>query len=145
MSEAFASTIWQLYGADEFLPVLKACELGDALELLSLDPNLQTESIPTCPACEAWSMMFLPVHSFLESFPKRECPELMSHLISIWERCNEMSDEAFHCYDSQIFHHNEWFLIREEARVALKIMEWTTWKEHSASLASDCTKALISH
>lgn len=145
MSEAFASTIWQLYGADEFLPVLKACELGDALELLSFEPNVQSESIPTCPACEAWSMIFLPIHSFIESFPKRECPELMSHLIFIWKQCNEMSHEAFHCYDSQIFHHDEWISIREEARVALKIMDWTNLKEHSENLANGCTEALQSN
>ena len=142
MTVSISSKLWELYGAGKFLPVLKTCELGSALEALALEAVQQSETIPDCPACEAASQIFEPIQSFLDLPPEIEWNRLIQHLNSILERVSQMSDEAFHCHDRQIFHHPDWRPIRDEARIALGVLEWAALREYAEDLQVTCRKAL---
>ncbi len=140
MSTRVSTQIWEWYGADEFALVLRTCELGGALEFLALDAELQSESIPDCPACEAWSTYILRINDFLECLNQSERSTLTSHLDLIWATCNNMSVA---CYDRQIFNNTEWVVVRQHARAALEELGWVELKEHSEDLMLTCRKALF--
>ena len=142
MTASISSKFWELYGADKFLPVLKTCELGAALESLALEAAEQSETIPDCPSCEAQSSMFEPIQSFLELPPEDEWSLLIKHLRSIQEGASQLSDAALHCHDRQIFHHPDWCSLRSQAQVALEVLQWPTLREYAQDLQVTCRKAL---
>ncbi|WP_421523430.1 hypothetical protein [Pseudomonas yamanorum] len=118
----FSTTLWEWYGQGEFKRVLAACEVFPALEFLTMSADEQREAIPDCPACEAWSMTMLPLDETLAVCGDAMPSEVRRGLQNLWQLCNGLSEDAFHCGDRLIFDHQDWQLIRDSASDLLGLM-----------------------
>jgi hypothetical protein len=145
MSERFSSILWGWWAADEYKDVLVFCQLCKALEFLSLGADYQMANIQDCPACETWSEMVLPIHSFLENCPQAATQNVKDALTCLWTSCNDLSEDAFRCYDIELFMNPEWERIRVEATAALQLMDWQNFKGEADRLILECRMALYPH
>ncbi|VVP66112.1 hypothetical protein [Pseudomonas fluorescens] len=134
----FSTTLWEWYGQDEYQRVLVVCEAIPALEFLALTSDKQQRTIPDCPACEVWSEMILPLNEVL-SVCGSALPEVIkARLQGICERCNSLTEAAFHCHDQLIFDHDEWRPIRMAAAELLDLMESLEINPFLDDLQLDC-------
>ncbi|WP_460110037.1 hypothetical protein [Pseudomonas sp. S3_H04] len=138
----FSSTLWAWYGQNEYKQVLAACEVIEALGFLAQPSDIQQTTIPDCPACEVWSEMILPIEKLL-SICRRGLPEdVKSRLEDIWQRCNSLTEAAFHCHERLIFEHEEWMPIRTRATELMALMESSEIHPFLGDLQLDCKKLL---
>ncbi|WP_434568825.1 hypothetical protein [Pseudomonas sp. Z3-8] len=134
----FSTTLWEWYGQDEYKRVVAVCEAIPALEFLALTSDMQQETIPECPACEAWSGMILPLSEVLSICGSVLPEEIKTRLQGIWKRCNSLTEAAFHCHDRLIFDHDEWQPIRTAAIELLDLMDSLAIKPFLDDLLLDC-------
>jgi len=134
----FATTLWEWYGQGEFKRVLAVCEVFPALEFLAMSADEQREAIPDCPACEAWSMTMLPLNETLAACGNAMPSEVERGLQNLWQLCNGLSEDAFHCVDRLIFDHQDWTSIRESATDLLRLMECLEMTPYLNELTVDC-------
>lgn len=86
--------------------------------------------------------MVMPVHDFLENFDAPLNAEFRRLLAEIWEKCNALTDEAFHCGDPAIFAHSEWGAIRELSASALTLIGWDELQHDHEALTQECRQKL---
>ncbi|WP_259696436.1 hypothetical protein [Pseudomonas brassicacearum] len=134
----FSTTLWEWYGQDEYKRVLAVCEAIPALEFLALTSDMQQKTIPDCPACEAWSEMILPLNEVLSICGSALPAQINTRLQDIWERCNSLTEAAFHCHDQLIFDHDEWRPIRTASSELLDLMESLEINPFLDDLLLDC-------
>lgn len=118
----FATILWEWYGQGEYKRVLAACEAFPALEFLAMRADEQRETIPDCPACEAWSMAMLPLNETLAACGNAMPSEVERGLQNLWQLCNGLSEDAFRCGNRFIFDHQDWQPIRDSAADLLQRM-----------------------
>ena len=121
-----------------FRSVLAVCEVFPALEFLAMSADEQREAIPDCPACEAWSMTMLPLNETLAACGNAMPSEVERGLQNLWQLCNNLSEDAFHCGDRLIFDHQDWTSIRESATDLLRLMERLEMTPYLNELTVDC-------
>lgn len=134
----FATTLWEWYGQGEFKRVIAACEAFPALEFLAMSADEQREAIPDCPACEAWSMAMLPLNDTLIACNSALPYEVKGGLHRIWQLCNGLTEDSFHCGDRLIFDHQDWQPIRDSATDLLGLMEQPEISPFLNDLTVDC-------
>jgi hypothetical protein len=134
----FATTLWEWYGQGEFKRVLAVCEVFPALEFLAMSAYEQREAIPDCPACEAWSMTMLPLNETLAACGNAMPSEVKLGLQNLWQLCNGLSEEAFHCGDRLIFDHQSWQPVRDSATDLLGLMGHLEISPFLSDLTVDC-------
>ncbi|PIF90657.1 hypothetical protein CLU86_1546 [Acidovorax sp. 62] len=145
MQEDFTDSFWTWYATDEFRLVLDACELMKALSFLQSPASVQAANIPDCPACETWSVMMLPVNSFLERCSVDITAPCSEALNTVWILSNELPESAFRCDDSNMFYAEEWSALRSAAAEALQCMGWETLRPHLDNVMLECHQALFPH
>ncbi|AZE73145.1 hypothetical protein C4K00_2917 [Pseudomonas synxantha] len=134
----FATTFWEWYGQGEYRRVLTACEAFPALEFLAMSADEQRQTIPDCPACEAWSMSMLPLNETLAVCGNALPCDVVRGLQNLWQLCDGLSEEAFRCDDRLIFDHQDWQPIRDSATNLLGLMEHPEISPFLNDLAVDC-------
>ncbi len=133
-----ATTLWEWYGQGEFKRVLVVCEVFPALEFLAMSAGEQRETIPDCPACEAWSMAMLPLNDTLAACGNAMPSEVERDLQNLWRLCNGLSEEAFCCGNRLIFDHQDWQPIRDSATDLLGLMGHLEISRFLNDLTVDC-------
>nr|WP_312971556.1 hypothetical protein [Pseudomonas sp.] len=73
----------------------------------------------------------LKVKDFLDAYGSDISVDIKGELLSIFESCNNLSDDAFHCDDQFIFDHDEWVDIRSAAANCLARIEWGILKTYA--------------
>ena len=131
METSFSARVWNWYADDEYEKLLSFLQLCYGLEFLSLEAKKQSESIPYCPACEVWSEKILRIKDFVGDYENDIPADLKNELLSIFESCDNLSSDAFHCDDQFMFSHNEWSSIRSAAINCLARIEWRTLQEYA--------------
>lgn len=135
---SFSTTLWEWYGQDEYKRILAVCEAVPALEFLALTSDMQQKTIPDCPACETWSQMILPLNEVLSVCGNALPVQIDTRLRGIWERCNSLTEVAFHCHDRLIFDHDEWRPIRTASAELLDLMALSDIDPFLDDLLLDC-------
>lgn len=143
MEQDFSDHFWTWYATDERRRLLVVCELIKALEFLQAPAETQSSQIPYCPACETWSMMMLPIASFLEEFPPDLSPSLREALAAVWLACNELPEESFRCDNFQMFHLEGWDVLRSVASKALHELDWENLELHVDEVISELRQKLF--
>jgi len=64
--------------------------------------------------------------------------EVERGLQNLWQLCNGLSEDAFHCGDRLIFDHQDWTSIRESATDLLRLMERLDMTPYLNELTVDC-------
>lgn len=134
----FSTILWEWYGQDEYKRILAVCDAIPALEFLALNSDMQQTIIPDCPACETWSMMILPLNEVFLACGSALPAQINIRLRDIWERCNSLTEAAFHCHDRLIFDHDEWRSIRTASAELLDLMELGNISPFLDDLQLDC-------
>lgn len=134
----FATTLWEWYGQGEYRRVLAVCEAFPALDFLAMSADEQREAIPSCPACEAWSMTMLPLSDTLDACGNAMPSEVRSGLQNLWQLCNGLSEDASRCNDWLIFDHQDWQSIRDSATEMLRLMARLEISPYLDDLTVDC-------
>jgi len=134
----FATTLWEWYGEGEYKRVLAVCETFPALEFLAMSADEQRGAIPSCPACEAWSMTMLPLNDTLVVCGTAMPIEVRSNLHNLWQLCSNLPEHAFRCGDWMLFDHQEWQPIRDSAQNLLGLMECLEIQPYLDDLTVDC-------
>jgi hypothetical protein len=132
MDSPFSANVWNWYAENEYEKLLSFLQLCAGLEFLALEAPDQIASIPYCPACEVWSEKILRIKFFIDDYESAITPQLKKELISVFELCNNLSSDAFHCGDQHIFNHGEWTSIRLAAINSLDSLEWNALKPYAA-------------
>lgn len=143
--EKISTQVWTWWMHDEFKKILVLCELCTGLSFLASSASDQSLTIPHCPACEVWSDKILPVKDFLNEIHEPLEIQLQHSLELIWDGCNSLSDDAFHCGDWEIFSHVEWEPIRAAANLALDLIGWMELKNEKDQLELNSRQKLYPH
>ncbi|SDH97329.1 hypothetical protein SAMN05216588_109172 [Pseudomonas flavescens] len=130
METEFSTTIWEWYADDEYKKLLSFCELCSGLEFLAMEPEAQSSSTPSCPGCEVWYEKMLCIQQFVDDFGRALPASSNTQLKLLFELCENLSDEAYHCNDQFMFHHKEWECVRHASRVALDGLGWSKLKAY---------------
>jgi len=131
METSFSARVWNWYADDEYEKLLSFLQLCYGLEFLALEEKQQSESIPYCPACEVWSEKILRIKDFADDYGNDIPADIKNELLSIFESCDNLSSDAFHCDDQFMFSHNEWASIRSAAINCLSRIEWCTLQTYA--------------
>ncbi|VXC06085.1 conserved hypothetical protein [Pseudomonas sp. 8BK] len=131
METSFSARVWNWYADDEYEKLLSFLQLCYGLEFLALEAKQQSESIPYCPACEVWSEKMLRIKDFADNYGNDIPVDIKNELLSIFESCDNLSSDAFHCDDQFMFSHNEWASIRNAAINCLARIEWCTLQAYA--------------
>jgi hypothetical protein len=143
MDSAFSANVWNWYAENEYVKLLSFLQLCSGLEFLALEAPDQIASIPYCPACEVWSEKILRIKFFIDDYESAITIQLKEELISVFELCNNLSNDAFHCDDQYIFNHDEWKCIRLAATNALESLEWNFLKPYAAEFEGRAKNVLF--
>ncbi len=135
-------TIWERCSAGDHSSVIQLCELGRSLDFLASSPAFQSDSVPDCPFCEAWSLYVLKVQDVLKSACAAELRVAVPQLTAIWDACNGMSEAATRCSDREIFFHSDWRVVRALAEAAVTQSGWIDFRPHCDDVIDSCRKGL---
>lgn len=132
MEAEFSTKVWNWYAEDEYEKLLLFCQLCSGLEFLAMEAAEQSSSIPYCPACEVWSDKILRIYDFENNFGNSLPASIKAQLSLLFELCDNLSSEAFHCDDQLIFHNQEWEAVRQASRDVMSSISWSTLKAYAA-------------
>jgi hypothetical protein len=129
METEFSTTVWGWYAEDEYEKLLSFCQLCSGLEFLAMEAEAQSLSTPSCPGCEIWPGKMLCIQEFIDDVGSSLPANIKTKLRFLFELCNDLSEEAYHCNDQFMFSHQEWGPIRQASRDALNGICWSDLKK----------------
>lgn len=129
---------WAYHGEWEF--VNSVYSLGDALELLSSDPEEQIEIVRgNCPFIEAWYGSCWDIKKFIpklsnHSLGKYYNQDLLISLNYLAEAFGLLSEQECREGKTKIFYLEGWGEIRKRSKVSISLIEWDLLKTYRADL-----------